>query len=183
MKYIIVVFLSLFLLPLNIKASELEIKYHCPNQIKANEEFTCEIIGDTTLKVSGLEYQFKLPEYISLVRFEKDKTWEGDEESNLIILYGLEDKTGNFPIGKMFLKATKDITSFDVKTEYLVFSDNNYVDHIVVSKDKSDNVNEVKREDKKKSDRIPRIQTYAIIIVLVLIVLSLSIYLKRRKKE
>lgn len=184
MKYIKIFLCFLFLLPLNTFANELEIIYDCPKQINANEEFSCKIVGNTKLKVSGIEYEFSLPEDISFIRFEKDDIWEGDEENNLIIIYGLQDQTDKFPIGTVYLSSNKVLNNINVKTKYLVFSDDKYEDHIVVDKDNNLNVNEVKINSKKEPDKPNIFIICVIIILIILMIIGITIYIiKRRKKE
>ena len=109
MKFLLI----LFLLPLSVFADEdeMKIKFECPDEIKVKEQFSCQIKGLTDNLVSGIEYEFKLPSNLKFVSFEKDNSWEGDEENNLIILYGLEDKTQEFNIGKIVLIANEEIGS------------------------------------------------------------------------
>lgn len=183
MKYIKILLLTLFLLPLNIFAKELDIKYECPNKIKKNEQFTCEVKGITEFKVSGLEYEFKLSDNLKLVNFEKDDVWEGGEENNLIILYGLEDRSNEFSLGKITFMAKENIDEVNIETKYLVFSDENYEDHIVNNRDSSKDVKEVKRKEKKYVNKSNKIIVCVIIIIIAVIVILFLLKKRRRKKE
>lgn len=183
MKYIKLILLSLFLLPLNIYADELDIKFECPNEIILNKQFICQLKGVTTSKVSGLEYEFELPKGLNLVNFEKDTDWEGGEENNLIILYGLEDKTREFSLGKITLIANENIDEVNIKTKYLVFSDENYEDHIIVQREAPNDVNEVKRKEKKDVNKSNKIVVCVIIIIIVVTVILFLLKKRRRKKE
>lgn len=183
MKYIKLLLLILFLLPLNIFANELDIRYECPEKIKSNEQFTCQVKGVTNLKVSGLEYEFKIPNYLTFINFEKNHTWEGGEENNLIILYGLEDKTNEFILGKMTLLSKETINNVDIETNYLVFSDENYEDHIVIDRKQLDDVKEVKIKEKKDVNKSNKIVVCVIIIIIALTIILLLLKKRRRKKE
>ncbi|MCX4365293.1 MAG: hypothetical protein OSJ70_05930 [Bacilli bacterium] len=180
MKFLLI----LFLLPLSVFADEdeMKIKFECPDEIKVKEQFSCQIKGLTDNLVSGIEYEFKLPSNLKFVSFEKDNSWEGDEENNLIILYGLEDKTQEFNIGKIVLIANEEIDELNIATEYLAFSDEKYQDHIVVKRDQIKNVNEMKSKEKKDNNSIYGIVVYAIIIIIVVAIILLLIK-RRRKKE
>lgn len=177
-KYIYIIFLFV-LFPLSISAQELELSLECPKEIQKNEEFRCTLKGSTKHSISAIEYEFEVPDNIEYNKFEKDSTWEGDEENHLILLYTDENKTGTFSIGEMYFITNKDIDEVKLSTSYLLFCDEDFNDHIVVKKE--ENVKKVKRNEEKKINKISNILLYAIIL-LIIGVITFLVFRRRKNK-
>ena len=170
--------LLIILLPLAVNAEGVNVK--CPDKINANEDFECIITGDAPYKVSAIEYEFSLPDYIKKVSFEVDPIWQGDEEDNLVLLYTDENKESPFNLGVLTLNSSKDTDKVDIKTEYLLFGDDDYGEHrLVEEKEESKKQEKEENKDNKKDSNYIYI---IIVVVSILIILAfIFIFLKRRK--
>lgn len=179
-KYML--FILLFVLfPLCVSAEELDLILKCPDRIKKNEEFKCELTCSSNAIVSALEYEFEVPQNVIYHKFEKDSIWEGDEEDNLILLYTAENKTGIFPIGEMYFTAKEDISKLSLNTSYLLFCDEEFNDHIIVNRkeENKDDVKEVKNKDKKEVKK----RSYIILYVIILMIMGALAYLMLQRRK
>ena len=172
--------LLIILLPLAVNAEGVNVK--CPDKINDNEDFECIITGEATYKVSAIEYEFSLPDYIKKISFEVDPIWQGDEEDNLVLLYTDENKESPFNLGVLTLNSSKDTDKVDIKTEYLLFGDDDYNDHRLV--EKKDDVKDAVKEDKEENNKKKNNSIYVIIVIAIIVIVVLAfifIFLKRRK--
>lgn len=183
MKKFSLLIIMFFLFPFTILASELDIKIECPDTILKDEEFTCDIKGISEYNISAIEYEFKLSDDLTKIKFDKAPIWEGDEKDNLLILYTDENKTGEFTLGSITLKSTKNIKKVEITTEWLLFGDENFKDHVVINNKLSENVKEVESNTKKERAPIIKFVVYAIIIIVVVLAVILFLYIKLHKKD
>lgn len=173
LRYLLIIFL---LSPLSVFASE-EIIVNCPDNIKKNENFTCEISGTAPYKVSAIEYEFELPDYIQKIDFKVDEYWQGTEEDNLAILYTDENKESPYRIGIITLQSSKDINRVEISTKYLLLGDDDYNEHIIKARD----VNDMKTEEKKENNKKNLNLKYGIIILIVVVIFIITLILIRKR--
>lgn len=176
MKYLKYLILIILLFPIHVWGLE-EIMVNCPDIIKKNENFNCEISGSAPYKVSAIEYEFELPNYIQKIDFKVDEYWQGTEEDNLVILYTDENKKSPFQIGTITLNSSKDINHVDIDTKYLLLGDDDYDEHLIVARD----VKEMKTEEKKENNKKKLIFMYGIIILIVVVICMTTLILIRKK--
>ncbi len=173
LRYLLIIFL---LSPLSTFALE-EIIVNCPDNIKKNENFKCEISGTAPYKVSAIEYEFELPNYIQKIDFKVDEYWQGTEEDNLAILYTDENKESPYRIGIITLKSSKDINHVEIRTKYLLLGDDDYNEHIIKARD----VNDMKTEAEKENNKQNLNLKYGIIILIVVVIFMITLILIRKK--
>lgn len=180
MKFIRYILLFIVLLPLSTFALE-EVIIKCPEHINKNEDFECDVMGNASYKVSALEYEFKLPDYIEKKQFIVDPSWEGTEEDNLVILYTDENKESPFKIGVITLNSNKKVDYVDISTEYLLFGDDEYNAYVIKERE---NVKEMESSKKKVDNEKNNNFLYAIIILITIgICLIAYIFIKKRVRR
>lgn len=168
----------IFLFPLSVFATKQEdIIVNCPKNIKKDEQFTCEILGTAPYKVCAVEYEYTLPDYIKKIDFKVDEYWQGEEENNLAILYTDENKESPYRIGKITLISSKDLEKLDITTKYLLLGDDDYNEHIIVSRD----VKDMKTEKENSFNPKQIYPKYGIIISIVMLVSMAALILIRKK--
>lgn len=178
MKYLKYIILGIIFLPLNVLALE-EITIKCPEVINKNEDFSCEVIGNAPYLVSALEYEFSLPDYIDKKDFKVDSSWEGDEESNLVLLYTDENKESPFKIGTITLNSSKNIDIVDIETKYLLLGDEEYQEHLIIEKK---DVKEVESTNKLDDNKKNNYLIYGIIILIIVVIIAIAFIIRRRVK-
>lgn len=163
--------LLLLLFPLSANAEEGQVLVNCPEEVKANEEFVCEITGYSPYEVNGIDYRFELPNGIEKVNFEVDPIWEGYEEDNILLIYTDTNKIGNFNIGKITLKSVSDLDEISLSTTKLQFSDETFETHDIVVEDVNNVENNTENEEVKNNNFI----LYVIIVLVIIIAIAIMI--------
>lgn len=94
------------LTPFSIKALTGDVTVTCEkNKLSKGETTTCNIKANTTEGVSSISAKTDLGDNLELISFVKDSSWEGDGENGNIELYTDNNKSGNFNIGTITIKA------------------------------------------------------------------------------
>lgn len=161
MKKIIFLSICLLLFPLGANASE-NVYFNCPKTLKQNEEVTCVVTGNSSFPVSGIEIKFTIPGNIEKVDFIPDKSFQGDEEKNRILLYTDVNKSGVFNIGLLKIKAKDNVNNFKVINNYTLFTDEEFMDHIIIQ-----NVKDVESKIKKETRPILTYIGYGMILLII----------------
>lgn len=94
------------LTPFSIKALTGDVTVTCEkNKLSKGETTICNIKANTTEGVSSISAKTDLGDNLELISFVKDSSWEGDGENGNIELYTDNNKSGNFNIGTITIKA------------------------------------------------------------------------------
>ena len=163
--------LTLFL-PGSVYADDLGVSVKCPSDIKSGEEFTCDLIGYSRYKVSSIEYYYSIPDNVEKLGFTINDIWNGSDEDNKLYLYTDTNQINIFKIGTFSLKANEDLEKINISTDYLVFGDSDFNEHVLV-----DNVNKEDSSNVKKKNMIK----YGIIVLIIGILVYVVMKYRRKK--
>lgn len=170
MRKLVIVLLSF--LPIFVKANDY-IKVDCPTY-DVGTEIICNISGHTEYGIKAVEYKYRIPPEISINEFIKDDIWEGDKVDNTLYLYTNKEVIGDYQIGKFKIKINEEIDRINLIDEKLIYTDDSFEDHDMLSVKSVEN----KEEEKNKKSY------YVIIIIgiMILLITILIILYKRRMK-
>ena len=107
-KRIIYMFL-LLVFPLVVYADSVSLE--CPDEVKPNSEFDCEIIGNSDSKITDVDLLVTTSGNITFLSFKAASKWQGDGADGKITLYSESNFTGEFKIGTLKLRASEDETN------------------------------------------------------------------------
>lgn len=94
------------LTPFSIKALTGDVTVSCAkDKLLKGETTTCTVKGNITEGVSAVSAKVDLGENLTFVSFTPDSSWQGDGEEGNIELYTDNNKSGNFNIGTITVKA------------------------------------------------------------------------------
>lgn len=119
------------LTPFSIKALTGDVTVNCEkNKLSKEETTTCTVKGNITEEVSTVSAKVDLGENLTFVSFTPDSSWEGDGEEGNIELYTDTNKSGNFNIGVITIKAgnTAGVTT-NVGLKEVKLSDASFAEH------------------------------------------------------
>ena len=122
-KYILVTLLLIF--PILVKA-EGSININCgENKVSINDTITCSITGYTTEEVSGVHAEIEVESDLTLETVKVDSIWIGDNDK-ILDLFTDENKTGNFNIATITVKAPSEATNKTIFVNNIVFSNKDF---------------------------------------------------------
>ena len=169
MKKLIVILLSFF--PLIGLAKSDYINIECPTY-DVGDTIECKIYTNVNYAIRAIDYEFKLPEQLQLIEFNKDNIWQGELVDNRLYLYTNENQIGKVLLGNIKIKVISDINNIDIQSVNLTYTDEHY-------NDKKVDVNSIQILEVKKNDSV----YYVIIIIgIILIVIIVLILIVRRRK-
>ena len=126
-KKMLVVYLLMLLIPIN-KVYADGISISCPNEIEKNSEFSCQLMGNTSIEITSFEASLTLEGEIKLISFISDReVWASGRENDgldKISAYGGNNTQGNFNIGT--LKFKNNGSSNIITIDNVIFYDTNY---------------------------------------------------------
>ena len=102
-KYIVVLIL-LLIFPLYVDADSIALS--CPNAVKNNQEFVCNLYGNSSSNINLVNAKLAITGDISYLSFSFDDSWHGDVTDGVINLVSSTDKTGTFKIGVIKLNSS-----------------------------------------------------------------------------
>ena len=102
-KYIVVLILFL-IFPLYVDADSIALS--CPNAVKNNQEFVCNLYGNSSSNINLVNAKLAITGDISYLSFSFDDSWHGDVTDGVINLVSSADKTGTFKIGVIKLNSS-----------------------------------------------------------------------------
>lgn len=116
--------------PLSIKALTGDVTVNCAKgKLLKGETTTCIVKGNITEGVSAVSAKVDLGENLTFVSFTPDSSWQGDGEEGNIELYTDNNKSGNFNIGTITVKAGNTSgVSTSVGLKEVKLSDANFVE-------------------------------------------------------
>ena len=126
-KKMLVVYLLMLLIPINRVYAD-GISISCPNEVEKNSEFSCQLMGNTSIEITSFEASLTLEGEIKLISFISDReVWASGRENDgldKISAYGGNNTQGNFNIGT--LKFKNNGSSNIITIDNVIFYDTNY---------------------------------------------------------
>lgn len=167
-----ILFIFLLLIPFAVKANSIDIK--CPKSIKVGETVECVITGKSDQDVTAISATIKLSDHLSVVAFDLDKFWQGDDISDGKIdsfTKSGDAAKGDFNIGTLKIKAKKyNNGSVGLINAYFANDNNSY---------NVENVNTTMTVIKNSHN----IFVYLIILAVILVLAGMAIYYRKKKKK
>jgi len=96
-------FLFLLCFPFIVWADTISI--NCPAEVIKDNDFSCDIIGNSQNDIMSLKTNVSVTEGLSFVGFIPNSVWQGNMIDNRISLYTADDVTGEFRLGTIKYKA------------------------------------------------------------------------------
>lgn len=108
-KYIKLIILIFLTIPLNVKASSLNLS--CPEKTSPGSTITCQISLTSTTPINGISLKYNIPEEITYNTLELKENWESNynKEDGLVITKSNNTQTEN-NIATLSLKISKENT-------------------------------------------------------------------------
>ncbi|MCR4581878.1 MAG: hypothetical protein K5666_05185 [Bacilli bacterium] len=166
-KIVILILLSFF--PIVGYADSEYINLECPSY-SIGDTIECDLYTNVNYAIAAIEYDYSLPEQVSFIEFNKDDVWEGEQVGNIIYLYTSDLQIGKVHLGKIKIKINDSINNIDIKSNNLVYTDENF-------NDKKIDVNQLEKIEVKKNYNI----YYVIIIIGIILIVSILLIIRRKK--
>lgn len=172
MKYRILL-LIIFLIPLQVLAnSQIEVDFDCYHE--SNEEYICEVWGNSDGTIQAVDFKVSLPSYIIQSEFVLEEDDFGSGENNWISVIFNEPVIGHFKIGTYKLSSNKNVTKDDFTIKELKIVDENY---------KEIKVNENEDKDVNKKENKNYLEIIVVVCAIIILTIIYFLYRKYHKKK